>query len=65
MLNFQKNLHAEAISRVLARVQPNFLSGFNLEELLGEEGMRSSLLFVLKTYIERREQAPDKIIELI
>jgi hypothetical protein len=55
MLNYQKNLHAEAVARTLARVQPGFLAMFKLHELMGQEGMRSSVLQMLKVYIEKRE----------
>ena len=66
MLNFQKNLHAEACARVITRVNPSFLAKFQLADLISEEGMRSSILSILKVYIERREQTgSDKSLELV
>lgn len=54
MLNYQKNAHAEIVLKELGSVEPAFLAIFGLEELLDVEACCSSILSILRAYIDRR-----------
>jgi hypothetical protein len=54
LLDFSKNVHADAFARELARATPEFIAIFKLEKLLQMEASRKAVLHILKVYVERR-----------
>jgi len=52
MLDFQKNLHAENVTKEFGKVSTEFLSRFQLESLLEFDGCRKSIMLIYKAYIQ-------------
>lgn len=52
MLDFEKNLHAENVTKEFGIVSPEFLSRFQLESLLEFDGCRKAVLLIYKAYIQ-------------
>ena len=55
MLDYQRNIHADAFQRELARATPEFIAIFGLENLFHMEASRKAVLHILKCYVERRQ----------
>lgn len=54
MIDYQKNSHAEIVLKELGSVEPAFLAIFGLEDLLDVEACCSSILSIIRAYLERR-----------
>jgi hypothetical protein len=52
LLDFEKNIHAENVTKEFGVVSPEFLCRFQLERLLEFDGCRKAILFIYKAYIQ-------------
>jgi hypothetical protein len=53
MLDYQKNRHADVVTKVLCENEPEFIVLFNIETLLDYE-CSSAIMMIYKIYIENR-----------
>lgn len=63
MLNFEKNRNADSVVKELCDPEAEFISKFNIEELLDSE-CSHAILSIYKTYIEKKTTttAQDQLI---
>lgn len=55
LIDFTKNVHAEAFNKELGRTNPAYLSRFGLDLMLKFDSTRLSALVIIKQYAKKRQ----------